>query len=157
MIKYSCSFTGRRNLEGEDIDLLCSNLKNEIKKLIQKNHKTFLVGGAIGFDTIAAQTILSLKNTYSFIELYLVLPSPDYGHNWDEYNKKIFNNIKDSSDKIIHASTKKVKGCNHIRNRYLIDNSSICIAYSNIETGGSAYTVKYAQKKGIKVINLAEQ
>lgn len=42
------------------------------------------------------------------------------------------------------------------RNRHLVDNSSICIAYLTEETGGTAYTVKYANQKGVRVINIAE-
>ena len=44
----------------------------------------------------------------------------------------------------------------HKRNRYLVDNSSVCICYLTEATGGTAYTVDYAQTKNLTVINLGE-
>lgn len=43
------------------------------------------------------------------------------------------------------------------RNRHLVDNSSVCVAYLTANSGGTAYTVNYAESKGLKIINLAEQ
>ena len=45
----------------------------------------------------------------------------------------------------------------HVRNRALVDASNVCIAYmTDASRGGTAYTVRYAEKKGIPVYNLAE-
>ncbi len=43
------------------------------------------------------------------------------------------------------------------RNRHLVDYSSACICYLNKSTGGTAYTVEYAKKRGLQIINLAEK
>ena len=43
------------------------------------------------------------------------------------------------------------------RNRYLVDNSSLCICYLTRQTGGTAYTVRYAESKGVTVLNLSKQ
>ena len=32
---------------------------------------------------------------------------------------------------------------------------SVCVCYLNRESGGTAYTVRYAGKKGLEIINLA--
>ena len=47
-------------------------------------------------------------------------------------------------------------GCLFERNRRLVDGSGICLCYLTAETGGTAYTVRYARKQGLPVINLAE-
>ncbi len=57
---------------------------------------------------------------------------------------------------MIYISKEKKKGCMHARNRYMIDNSSLCIAYMTRQSGGTAYTVKYAQENGKKICNIAE-
>ena len=44
----------------------------------------------------------------------------------------------------------------HKRNRHLVDHSSICVCYLTEDRGGTAYTVNYAKKQGLKVINLAD-
>ena len=48
------------------------------------------------------------------------------------------------------------QGCMHKRNRHLVDNSSVCVCYLNKENGGTAYTVDYAGKKGLEIINLVK-
>ena len=42
------------------------------------------------------------------------------------------------------------------RNRHLVDNSSVCVAYLTRSGGGTAYTVEYAKKHGLKIINIAK-
>ena len=41
------------------------------------------------------------------------------------------------------------------RNRHLIDNSSLCICYLTKNSGGTAFTVNYALKKGLIITNVA--
>ena len=43
----------------------------------------------------------------------------------------------------------------HKRNRYLVDHSSICIAYLTENRGGTFYTANYANTSQIPVINIA--
>ena len=43
------------------------------------------------------------------------------------------------------------------RNRHLVDHSGTCICYLTRSAGGPAYTVDYARKKGLRIINLAEE
>ena len=42
------------------------------------------------------------------------------------------------------------------RNRHLVNHSSACICYLEKPTGGTAYTVNYARKCGLQIINLME-
>jgi uncharacterized membrane protein len=46
-----------------------------------------------------------------------------------------------------------LNGC--FRLTLTVDNSSVCICYLTESTGGTAYTVDYAKKAGIRVINIA--
>ena len=42
------------------------------------------------------------------------------------------------------------------RNRYMVDHSDICNCYYCTDgKGGTAYTVRYAEKKEIPIVNLA--
>ena len=45
----------------------------------------------------------------------------------------------------------------HIRNKNLVNNSKYCIAYLKESNGGTAFTVKYALKNKLEIINIAEQ
>ena len=45
-------------------------------------------------------------------------------------------------------------GCMFMRNRAMVDMSSICVSFQKRERGGTAYTVSYARRQGVRVINL---
>lgn len=46
------------------------------------------------------------------------------------------------------------RGCMHERNRRLVDNSAVCVCYLTQPAGGTHYTVEYARRQGLSIINL---
>ena len=50
---------------------------------------------------------------------------------------------------------KDTQGCMYKRNRHLVDHSGICVCYLTKDSGGTAYTVRYARTHGLEIINLA--
>ena len=144
-----CGFTGHRIIKGE----IKTRLENEISSLCEKGYNTFLSGGALGFDTAAAQTVLNLKEKYD-IKLILILPCKNQDLKWKEYDKEVYKNLKAQADDIIYTSDNYYNGCMLRRNDYIIDKSKIIISYQYKNTGGTAYTVRKAKEKGIEVINI---
>ena len=61
------------------------------------------------------------------------------------------------ANKVVYTSQEYTRDCMFKRNRHLVDYSSVCICYLNKSTGGTAYTVEYAKKRGLQIINLAEK
>ena len=61
---------------------------------------------------------------------------------------------KAAADKVIYVSETYYNGCMLVRNRRLVDNSSVCVAYLTHAGGGTAYTVRYAEKSGVPVISI---
>ena len=112
------------------------------------------VGGALGFDTLAAQVVIEKRKQHPQIRLILVLPCKDQTKNWDVKDIERYNNIMKQANKIVFTSEYYHPGCMFKRNRHLVDNSAHCIAYLEKDSGGTAYTVNYAKEKGIKVFNL---
>ena len=55
-------------------DTVFEQTKAIVTLLVSKGFKYFGTGGAFGFDTIASQAVLSVKETYSEVKLILVLP-----------------------------------------------------------------------------------
>lgn len=111
----------------------------------------------MGFDTLAAQTVLDLKSDYPQIKLILVLPCLSQTNGWNSRDIEIYKVIKQKADKVVYTSQEYSRGCMHKRNRHLVDNSSVCICYLTQNTGGTAYTVEYAKRKKLLVINAAEK
>lgn len=116
----------------------------------------FGAGGALGFDTLATQCVLSLKKQYPHIKLILVLPCITQTKGWSKNDIAIYEEIKSQADKVVYTSQEYTRGCMHKRNRHLVDNSSACISYLTESKGGTFYTVNYAKSKGVEVINIAE-
>ena len=70
----TCCFTGHREIPFLRRHHIAKVLKQELEKLIEQGVIYFGAGGALGFDTMAAQTVLSLKSKHPEIKLILVLP-----------------------------------------------------------------------------------
>ena len=155
--EQTACFTGHRELPVLQIPSLKRKLKRTIISSIEDGYRFFGAGGALGFDTLAAQTILDLKKDYPDIKLILVLPCPNQTQGWKKKDVETYEKIKAQADKVVYTSQHYYQGCMHTRNRHLVDNSSLCISYLTANSGGTAYTVKYALSEGIKVINLAEK
>lgn len=151
----TCCFTGHRNIPPGQAPLLLRALRKELTTLIKQGYRYFGAGGALGFDTLAAQAVLQLKSDYPQIKLILVLPCLSQADQWEDADKSVYEAIKRQADKVVYTSKEYTRDCMHKRNRHLIDHSSLCIAYLTAASGGTAYTVSYAKKQNIPVINLA--
>lgn len=147
-------FTGHRTIPAHQRELLAQRLKEAVEEDISRGYRYFGAGGALGFDTLAAQTVLDLKNTYPHIRLILVLPCPSQAEGWSQEQRQTYEAIKAQADKVVYTSQGYHRGCMHMRNRHLVDHSSLCISYLTRTTGGTAYTVDYAMAQGLDVVNL---
>ncbi len=148
-------FTGHRELSPLLFPFIKRKLKKTVEELIRNGCLYFGAGGALGFDTLAAQTVLDLRMKNPQIKLILVLPCKSQADLWSQKDKEIYEDIKIQADKIIYTSEDYTKGCMHKRNRHLVDHSSVCVCYLSKQTGGTAYTVDYAIQKEVLVVNLA--
>ena len=147
-------FTGHREIPPEEFPAVSEKLKYTVVSCVEKGYRRFIAGGALGFDTLAAQTVLELKKENPNIELYLALPYPDKAKSLSEAEVAEYERIKSAADSVVYVSDHYFRGCMQKRNRYLVDQSSLCICYLTSQTGGTAYTVKYAEKSGIKALNI---
>lgn len=155
MKEKTCCFTGHREIN-DNIQKVVKVLEIEIIKLIENGYCYFGAGGALGFDTIAAQTVLHLRKQYPHIKLILVLPCINQANNWSYEDREVYEELKQKADKIVYTSKDYSRGCMHKRNRHLVDNSSACICYLTKNKGGTFYTVNYANSKKVRIINIAD-
>ena len=156
MKEKTVCFTGHRTIPMLKKWKIERKLKETLEALIDNGYCYFGAGGALGFDTIAAQTVLGLKKKHPEIKLILVLPCKNQTRGWEEKDVSVYEGIIEQADKVVYTQEHYDRGCMFKRNRHLVDNSSVCVAYLTEEKGGTAYTVNYANQKGVKVINIAE-
>lgn len=152
----SCCFTGHRVIPAEDALWLRQQVRQEVAALSRQGFEVFFSGGARGFDTIAAQEVLRLREE-GLPRLRLVLALSFWGQdqNWPAKDSAAYQELIRQADVVIYVSNHYKKDCYLLRDRYMVDNSSFCLCYLNRRWGGTAYTVRYAQLQGLPVLNLA--
>lgn len=155
--KTSCCFTGHRKIPPETISEISQRLEIIVVQLIEGGCTYFYSGGALGFDTLAAQTVLKCRAKYPQIRLVLVLPCRNQADHWCAKDKAVYEDILSAADEVIYTAQSYFKGCMHKRNRYLIEHSDICVCYLTENTSGTAYTVNYAIGKKLAIYNVAEK
>ncbi len=133
-----------------DIATLKADLHDAIVEAVSRGFDTFLVGMAEGFDMFAAEAALSLIVENPIIKLIAVKPFEDGRDRSDRYTS-----IIEKADYIVTLSDEYSRGSYYVRNEYMVDNSTLLICYYDGRYGGTEYTVDYAKKKGVHVINIA--
>lgn len=152
----SFAFTGHRTEKlpqsEENMFTLQDYLKKEVTSAIENGYTTFYTGMAYGFDLMAGALILEMKEKFD-LKLIAAVPFRGQEKAYNQENIKEYQRILSHCNDVIVCHEKFRRGIYHQRNRLMVDNSNLVIAYSN-GTGGTHYTVNYAQKKGVTVINL---
>jgi uncharacterized phage-like protein YoqJ len=141
--KKSCAFTGHRNL-GEDLSEKV--LENAVKTAIKEGVETFYCGMAMGFDLLAAETVLLLKKDFPKIRLVACVPCYGQEKSFSKEDKTRYVEALKNADEQIILSERYYRGCMQVRDKYMAERADMLIAYCKKETGGAAYTVKIFQK-----------
>lgn len=88
-------------------------LEKEVENSIKNGYLFFGAGGALGFDTLAAQTVLKLRERYPDIKLILVLPCKTQARGWKQADIYEYERIKAAADKVVYTSEDYYRGCMH--------------------------------------------
>ena len=150
-----CCFTGHRVLPRYAENELFARVENTVRDLIvNEGYVHFRTGGAIGFDTIAAISVLKLKKEFPHIKLHLILPCKDQDRYMNRFERKFYRYTLARADSVTYIQERYSNGVMARRNRALVDGSGICVAFLTHAKGGTFQTVNMARKAKIGVINL---
>lgn len=149
-----CSFSGHRKLSKINIEKIIRELNNEIEKQIEDGVRTFISGGALGFDQICASLIINKKTLDNNLKLIFVLPCKNQDKLWNEEQKKHYKNLLNEANEIIYIQETYTNDCIKLRNKKLVEMSDVCICALENNFSGTYQTVKMANEKGIEVINI---
>ena len=153
----TCCFTGHRRIPGDIAVALTRSLDQKLEALANEGYTEFRTGGARGFDTLAALSVLSLRRKYPQIRLELILPCPTQTHGWSENDVRLYEQIKAQADACRYVSQHYYAGVLQMRNRALVEGADACIAYlCTSHGGGTAFTASLALKKGLEFINISD-
>ena len=154
-----CAFTGYRPQKmpfgNDETDPRCiefkQRLRNAIEDLIGEGYAHFISGGAMGMDMYAAEAVLELKETYPWIILEMVSPFDAQASKWDAEFKARHDALFAAADITTATGHAYSKGAIFRRNRYLAENADLLLAAYDGQPGGTAMTIEYAQRIGIRV------
>lgn len=150
----SCAFTGHRKIEdrhkGKIEDLLC----RAIAFAYESGCRTFMTGGALGFDTLAAKEIIRFRLSHPDVRLSIILPCKNQSETWTSPQISLYEYTLANADEVEYVCDEYKDGCMKLRNSRLAESCDILIAYVARPYSGSAQTVRMANKAGKKVYNL---
>lgn len=133
----------------------CMHFKEQIKTVFENaiNHgiKIFLTGMAEGFDMIATEVLLTLKNQYP-INIIAVIPCLGQESKWSKSQQDRYNSILSKCDNMIVLSEHYYPNCMNDRNAFMVGHSAFCIACWNGKPSGTCNTIKFAKANGNQII-----
>lgn len=139
---------------------LGERLEKALRLCIGRGYTIFLNGCMSGWDILAAETVLALRETVPAVACVTVAPfRKDYfeNDNWTPEWKKRALSVFERSDWAFSLSDHYSKGIYYHRDRFLVDHASLVLCYYDGKSGGTKYTVDYAEKTEKELMNLADR
>jgi len=155
-IGRSAAFSGHRHVSSDRVPVLSESLCSTIARLYDEGVDTFYCGMAMGFDLMAAESVLNLRVLHPEVRLIAVIPFKGQDRFYTDEDKARYGNVLDAADEIVLISKSYSKYSYLRRNLYMLKNASVLVAYldPNQRCGGTAYTCSHAPEYGVSVINL---
>ncbi len=151
---HTVCFTGHRLISQKD-EAAIARLAPLLEMIYQRGYRDFLCGGALGFDQIAAEHVVQLREKHPDVRLIFCLPCADQSNRWKEADCSHYEHLLYLSDETRVLSPYYYEGCMQVRNAYMVDRSYLCVAYMARLHGGTLSTVRYALSQDVPVVNIA--
>ena len=111
-------FIGNKPILEHEYPQIQTYLKKEIKNLMNQGAKCFYSGASRGFETVAALTVLKLKEKEPNLKLVLVLLCQEHSRGWHKQDMEKHNQILGRADKVIYTSEHYNSWCMQRQNIY---------------------------------------
>lgn len=153
---HTCCFTGHRHIPDAKAGMIIKRLNQAIDFMVYCGVTEFLSGGAIGFDQLAASAVLAKRDAGKRIRLTFVLPCADQDALWNKAQRALYRRLLGEANETVYLAYEYTAGCMNRRNHYLIDHSAHCICALLHPRSGTGQTVRYAQRQGLHIVNVAD-
>jgi len=160
---FKCCFTGYRPSKlpfdiSDTNSLEYKKFENavisEILKTCDLGCRTFYTGMAMGFDILAAEIVLLLKQAYERpLKLVCVLPYENQEFSFPLEWQTRYRNVLSACDEKIVLSKNYFRGCFQVRNEYMVKNCDYVLTWFDGKNGGTKNTINYALKKQRYIFN----
>ncbi|MBO7196702.1 MAG: DUF1273 family protein [Clostridia bacterium] len=150
----TCAFTGHREIKAEHKAGMPNLLLRAINFAYEKGCRSFITGGALGFDTVAAREVLRFRLSHPDVSLIVFVPCLDQDRAWSARQRESYDYILSSADEVKFISESYDKSCMKRRNRAMAEECDIMIGYVGRERSGAAQTFRMASMLGKECYNL---
>jgi len=114
----------------------------------------FLCGMAQGCDLYACECVLELKQRHPEVTVEAAIPCPSQANAWSEAEQARYRRLLARCDYETVVSAAYSPSCMQRRDRYMVDHASLLIAMFDGSPGGTRYTIEYAMRRGLDVVDL---
>ena len=159
----SCCFTGHRPTKlpwrYNENDPRCIALKGRIMAALEtayeEGFRHFLCGMAMGCDLYFCECVLELRRRYGNITLEAAIPCPTQADGWPAAQQERYRRLVEQCDYETMVSAEYSPSCMQRRDRYMVDHSALLIAAFDGSAGGTRYTVEYAMRRRVDIVDIA--
>nr|WP_325298261.1 SLOG family protein [uncultured Dysosmobacter sp.] len=159
----SCCFTGHRPAKlpwrYNEEDGRCLALKRRIADTVEaaydQGYRHFLCGMAQGCDLYFCECVLALRERRPDVTVEAAIPCPTQADGWPAALRERYDRLVAACDFETLVSARYSSSCMQRRDRYMVDHASLLIAAFDGSPGGTRYTVEYAMRRGVSVVDLA--
>lgn len=147
-IDETCCVTGHRDIAEEYLETVRAGLLREITRAVAAGYTRFLSGFARGADLYFAEIVAEFKRSDPAVRLEALLPYQGRLHSREPQ----FRRLIAACDRVTVQSEVYTPACFFARDRALVEAASLVIAvYDGRPTGGTRYTMRYANSLGREV------
>lgn len=149
-----CSFTGHRQIKKEHKAKLLALLEKAVAYAYENGVRSFLAGGAVGFDTLAAKAVIKFRISHPDVRLIILVPCKNQAEKWSDAEKSLYEYTLSVADEVEYLADDYYEGCMKERNAELAKRCDMLVAYVGKYIGGSAQTLRMAEKLEKTIYNL---
>ena len=149
-------FSGSRDIPLYLAPKLDTLIYDIMLSLYNRGYKTFITGGAIGFDTIAAKAVINFKKHYPDIRTVMMIPYKGHDRRWKDDQRLLLENLIEETDEVIYIGKEYSQWIFLRRNDAMVlhSNHLVCFNPPDKTKGGTAYTIQKAKKEKLIISNI---
>lgn len=158
----ACCFTGHRpgklpwryREEDPDCVALKQRIADAVETAYQEGYCHFLCGMAQGCDLYFCEAVLDLRSRHPEVTVEAAIPCPTQAEGWPSDQRERYARLVAACDFETLVSDRYTASCMQRRDRYMVDHASLLIAAFDGTPGGTRYTMEYAMRRGLQIVDL---
>ncbi len=147
-------FTGHRAIPEGERELLWQSTLANAQALYNRGFRTFIAGGAVGYDMLAAQAVCELRLLHPDVKLVLALPFRGHDSKFSVGDRHQLAELIELADEAVTLYERYSPGVYAARNRWMVEHASVCVCYlRRAGRSGTSMTTDMARQHGLQIVN----